>query len=100
MVHSLMTGKKKTFFNGEMINEAQKVTKEWAFAWSFGAHLMRVGINFEEYSLVIDGVPFRRCVASMVEWHSWLAGEGGHWLAGRDFRSSGVHEGVRPRLIS
>lgn len=55
-----MSGKKKTFFNGEMINEAQKVAKEWSFAWSFGAHLLRVGINFEEYGLVIDGIPFRR----------------------------------------
>lgn len=44
-----------------MINEAQKVAKEWSFAWSFGAHLLRVGINFEEYNLVIDGIPFRRC---------------------------------------
>eukprot|EP00903_Cladosiphon_okamuranus_P010875 g10272.t1 len=59
LIHSLMSGKKKTIFNGELINEAQKVSKEWVFAWSFGAHLLRVGINFEEYGLVIDGIPFR-----------------------------------------
>lgn len=64
LVHSVMSGKKKTFFNGEMINEAQKVSKEWSFAWSFGAHLLRVGINFEEYALVIDGIPFKRRVAA------------------------------------
>eukprot|EP00904_Undaria_pinnatifida_P001525 jgi/Undpi1/11373/HiC_scaffold_30.g13670.m1 len=58
LVHSLMSGKKKTIFNGEVINEAQKMTKEWSFAWSFGAHLLRVGINFEEYHLVIDSLPF------------------------------------------
>lgn len=55
-----MSGKKKTIFDGELINEAQKVSKEWVFAWSFGAHLLRVGINFEEYGLVIDGIPFRK----------------------------------------
>lgn len=55
-----MSGKKRTIFDGEVINEAQKVTKEWVFAWSFGAHLLRVGINFEEYGLVIDGIPFRK----------------------------------------
>lgn len=60
LVHSLMSGKKKTLFNGECINEAQKVAKEWSFAWSHGAHLLRVGINFEEYSLVIDGIAFRK----------------------------------------
>ncbi|CAN0215777.1 unnamed protein product, partial [Ectocarpus sp. 12 AP-2014] len=59
LIHSLMSGKKKTIFNGELINEAQKVSKEWVFAWSFGAHLLRVGINFEEYGLVIDGIPFK-----------------------------------------
>ncbi|CAM9495271.1 unnamed protein product, partial [Scytosiphon promiscuus] len=59
LVHSLMSGKKRTIFDGEVINEAQKVTKEWVFAWSYGAHLLRVGINFEEYGLVIDGIPFR-----------------------------------------
>eukprot|EP00752_Nemacystus_decipiens_P016286 g14565.t1 len=59
LIHSLMSGKKKTIFDGELINEAQKVSKEWVFAWSFGAHLLRVGINFEEYGLVIDGIPFR-----------------------------------------
>ncbi|CAM9167355.1 unnamed protein product, partial [Sphacelaria rigidula] len=59
LVHSLMSGKKRTFFDGECINEAQKVSTEWAFAWSSGAHLLRVGINFEEYSLVIDGIPFK-----------------------------------------
>ncbi|CAN0342423.1 unnamed protein product, partial [Laminaria digitata] len=53
-----MSGKKKTIFNGEVINEAQKMSKEWSFAWSFGAHLLRVGINFEEYHLVIDSLPF------------------------------------------
>lgn len=60
LIHSLMSGKKKTIFNGEVINEAQKVSKEWVFAWSFGAHLLRVGINFEEYGLVIDGIPFKK----------------------------------------
>lgn len=60
LIHSLMSGKKKTIFDGELINEAQKVSKEWVFAWSFGAHLLRVGINFEEYGLVIDGIPFRK----------------------------------------
>lgn len=60
LIHSLMSGKKKTIFNGELINEAQKVSKEWVFAWSFGAHLLRVGINFEEYGLVIDGIPFKK----------------------------------------
>ncbi|CAM9938659.1 unnamed protein product, partial [Ectocarpus fasciculatus] len=59
LIHSLMSGKKKTIFNGELINEAQKVSKEWVFAWSFDAHLLRVGINFEEYGLVIDGIPFK-----------------------------------------
>ena len=59
-MHSVMSGKKKTFFNGELINEAQQVAKEWSHAWSFGAHLMRVGINFDEYGLVIDGIPFKR----------------------------------------
>ena len=60
LVHSVMSGKKKTLFNGELINEAQKVSTEWSFAWSYGAHLLRVGINFDEYSLVIDGIPFSR----------------------------------------
>lgn len=60
LVHSVMSGKKKTLFNGELINEAQKVSAEWSFAWSYGAHLLRVGINFDEYSLVIDGIPFSR----------------------------------------
>lgn len=61
-----MSGKKKTIFNGEVINEAQKMTKEWSFAWSFGAHLLRVGINFEEYHLVIDSLPFMRSVVQSV----------------------------------
>ncbi|CAM9814563.1 unnamed protein product [Choristocarpus tenellus] len=55
-----MSGKKKLFFNGEMIHETQKVSKEWNFSWPSGLHLVRVEINFEEYNLIIDGIPFRR----------------------------------------